>query len=956
MTLRTDQGTSLSAPEAIQQATEHYQAGRLSQAEALCQKLLLVVPNHAEALHLHAQICRQLDDKVRNAVKNFQITPSPATLDTLRALRRETLSILQQQSNDSLTALWASPFRDTHKLLMNSGLRNHLRTADEDTILEELRVDLAARQGDPAKPARLLTVMLLCHSCELPPPENLLTIPEWLREVYVDFLLEMPALHNRVGDADIYIDYLFRLVEVFHKAGISRHGIVDDPVVRELTYLFTIKANFLQTYFNTRNLRNLYAQRGDLISAALITAGNKTLTVLPPRIHPQGKIRLGIYAEHFHPKTETYFTLSHFEHLDRARFDITLYTERSTGHPLEQHCIAHADRFVVLPQTDIAGKVDRIRADDLDMLLISTNMTTVASTAAQLGTHRIARIQVASVSSPVTTGCRHVDVMLSAEWNEPEKDAADHYTEHLYLMPGSVNYYAYQYDKDPATVNVSRAKLGITDEQIAFFSGANFFKILPELSQAWVKIMASVPNSVLILMPFNPYWGQYQAMPFVERIKRQMSESGVDVSRLRVINSVPTRADVHKLLALTDIYLDAYPFAGACSMLDPIIVGIPAVARRGPVGRSNHAASLLRMIGLDELVADSEQQFIAAAVSMAKDRPQRQRIRERLLALKNAPIPPYFDIQVFSTRVGTALQDLYERYTALYRGLVNMSDTALRQQLQDLANSVVGTNFELNTLTDMGIIHALIEPFFRHHHGGHHHHMVDVGACYGHMAAPFLAAGWSADLFEPDPGARQMLEKNLSSFGQRCRVFAAAISNAATDKVVFHKSISHGLSGLGDSPFGSTESVIEVQNMRLADFYRLQGVKTVDFLKIDAEGYDFDALESHDFTVMQPRLILIEYGTHFPRQTLASINQVIARMADAGYGAITFNYTDDGNFKKGKWIYRLVDIFVDCSIPQERSGAFGNIVFYRAEDKDFLLTLYALLDSCRPRSEAWRNH
>jgi hypothetical protein len=178
MNFGNDQGSSLPTPEAMQLALEHYQAGRLSQAEALCQKLLLAAPTHTKALRLHEQICQQLDDKVRNAVKNFQITPSPANIDSLRDLRRETLFILQQQSNASLAALWISPFRDTHKLLMKSGLRNYLRTADEDTILDGLRADLATLHGGPAEPARLLTVMLLCHSCELPPPENLLTVPE----------------------------------------------------------------------------------------------------------------------------------------------------------------------------------------------------------------------------------------------------------------------------------------------------------------------------------------------------------------------------------------------------------------------------------------------------------------------------------------------------------------------------------------------------------------------------------------------------------------------------------------------------------------------------------------------------------------------------------------------------------------------------------------------------------
>lgn len=942
-------------PKALESALKHLQEGRLPQADELCRKFLLKRPDDLDALRLRDQIIRTLCTKTDEAVKAFQTANNGVTLESLRGIRKEWLSFLKSQTADSLASLWPTPFREAHKSLMKSGLRDHLHTPDEDAALKKWGYELAAQGKKIARPASLLSAMLLYRSYELPLPENLSAIPEWLREAYVDFLVERPAVFNREGESDEYLEYLTCLIETFHRIGISQHGISDDPVSRTLTYLCTAKGAYIQTYFNTRNLRHLFTMRGDLISAALISSGHHLLPVLPPREKPAPRTRLGILTEHLLAQTETYFTLSHFEHLDRSRFHITLYVNGSYGKPLERQCIALADDFVVLPQGDLNSKASRIRSDDLDILLISTNMTATVNVPAMLGAHRLARIQVASVSTPVTTGARHMDVMLSAEWNEPEPDAADHYTEHLHLMPGSVNYYAFQYDKDPASLNITRASLGLTEEQIVFFSGLNYYKILPELSRSWIRILAEVPDSALILMPFNSNWdSHYQGTPFFQRIRRQMSELSIDPNRLRIADPVPTRADLHRVIALADIYLDGYPFAGACSMLDPIIVGVPAVTRRGPVGRSNHAASLSRMIGMPELITDSEEEYIVTAVSLANDPARRTRIRDHLLELKNAPTPPYFDTRTFSMRVGAALEQLNACYERRYHELRALDSTALDGRLQTLANSVVGVNFELNTLTDIGLVRALIEPYFRAHHPGRQLHMVDVGACYGEMAAPLLAAGWSADLFEPDPGARQMLEKNLGRFGTNCRIFASAVSNDPAASVTFHKSRDHGLSGLGDSPFGPTDNLIEVPNVRLADFYPRHGITHVDLLKIDAEGYDFDVLASQDFSRLRPSLILTEYGTHFERQTLAVVNTAIRRMGDEGYGAIVFNYTDDGNFEKGRWLYRLIDIFVNTPIPEERESAFGNILFYRREEREFPLTLYALLENCLPRAEAWR--
>ena len=930
-------------------ASECQGAGRFAQAALMCHEALRAIPNDSEAIRILAA----MRDAAKSAVERFRSSGDAASIVALRHIRGEMISLLQTLPAEDLEAWWPRFLVEAHTAIKESGVQDLPKEANDASALNTLRSELLSMEDDAQYPSRLLAGMLLCQNFEMPIPGDVANIPDWLKERYCAFLLETPQVFIHEGDAAAYATYLSKIVELFHQKCINERGIDDSPVTRALTNFFAGRANFVQVYFNTGNLRGVYQKRADLITAALIDSGALTLTAFPPRRSSHGKIRLGIFAQHFSAQTETYFTLSHFDFIDRSRFDLTLYAMTATGHALEKHCIERVDRFKVLTGSDLQAQVKQIRSDDLDILLIGTNMTAVTNSATLLGSHRLARIQIASVSSPVTTGLRHMDIMLSALWNEPKADAKEHYTEQLWLMPGAINYYAYQYDLEPATVNFCRQDLGIPKETLVFFSGANFFKIIPELSQAWAKILAEVPDSVLLLMPFNPNWSnRYKAQPFVTRLTSQMQKLNVDPSRLRIVNPRPTRADVHKVLAAADVYLDAYPFAGACSLLDPIIVGVPPIVRSGPVGRSNHGAALMQMIGLNGLVCDSDESYITSAIEMASNSAKRQQVRTTLNALQDSQPPRYFDTHGFSAKVGDALASLHEQYLGRYRALEESNPVALHRELQRLADSVAGRNIELNTLTDIGIVKILIEPLFRAQQGERPFHMIDVGACYGSMATPLLASGWSADLFEPDPDARKILEGNVYQYKPRCRVLASAVSNGPEREVSFHKSRSNGLSGLGDSPFGPTEAIIKVPCVRLADFYIEQGVTHVDFIKIDAEGYDFDVLESHDFASRQPRIVLVEYGTHFPRQSLDHINQAITRMSLTGYGSVTFNYNDDGNFNKGKWNYRLTDIFINQSVPDLGRLSFGNILFYRAGDTDFLLTLHALLDVCRPRSEA----
>jgi FkbM family methyltransferase len=902
--------------------------------------------------------CRAFSDQLFATVKKdcdaFGRAPGSETAARLQHVRLQFAVALATLEPGFLSAGWHL-LAHVHASLMDSGVRDLTRTPDEDRVLESLKALLASSPAQRVAPEPLVAAMLLARNFELLVLADIEQLPDWLRPIYLRVLLESPQVFNQIGEAERYVDFLERATELVHRRFVRTPDANANTVTRELVELYVSRANLTQAYFSPRNLRPLYQQRGEIISAFLVARGVQTLSAFPPVPENTGrKIKLGIFAHRFSPCTETYFTLSHFEHLDRERFDVTLYTLAASEHPLEKYCVARADRMVVLHPTDLMNQIQRIRDDRLDILLISTNMTTHTITSTLLGSVRVARIQVASVSSPVTTGARHTDVLLSARWNEPAADAREHYTEHLELLPGSINYYAYHHDHDPVTIDVNRERLGIPAGATVFFSGANFFKILPELTEAWAQILAAVPDSILLLMPFNPNWGlNYQRLPFLTRIQQQMRARGVASDRVRVIDTVPTRADVHRVIGLADVYLDAYPFAGACSMLDSILVGVPAVVRRGGVGRSNHGTALLRMVGLEELSCETESEYVAKAVALAKDPAERVRIREHLRRLAGEAVPVYYDTALFSSRVGAALEGLYGKSYARYAAL-GCDGAALRRSLQDTASRVIGRNVEINALTDIGIVQLLVEPYFSSQPVDRPRRLVDVGACHGVMSQPLLARGWHADLLEPDPAARQTLERNLAAYAAQARIHALAAGRQSAESVEFHQAAVQGLSGLSDSPFGATTSVLQVPCVTLRDFCEQRALDVVDFLKIDAEGYDFDVLESLGFERVRPELILVEYGTHFARQTLDVINRAIADMAARGYGAVVFTYADDGNFKRSIWKYRLTGLYIDQSVAAAQGDeAFGNILFYPRDDSRLLLMLQSLLDGCDQPREIW---
>ena len=157
-------------------------------------------------------------------------------------------------------------------------------------------------------------------------------------------------------------------------------------------------------------MKNIYVKRAEIIEHYLKLNGQEIDYDFTDRPNNRKKIRLGILATHFTPGTETFAYLPVYEYLSRD-FEVILYSLKETGHRLEQYCQLSANAFKLLPQ-ELSAQVNIIRADDVDILFIATNVTAVTNQICLLAIHRLARIQVTSGGSVVTTGMRNMDYYI----------------------------------------------------------------------------------------------------------------------------------------------------------------------------------------------------------------------------------------------------------------------------------------------------------------------------------------------------------------------------------------------------------------------------------------------------------------------------------------------------------------------------------------------------------------
>lgn len=861
---------------------------------------------------------------------------SVAAIEALAVRRRDLATALLSAGDDAAAVAACLP--DAEDLGV-SGLPYQARAGDEG-LLARIGEQLA---GERPPANAVMAAMTLAPAHHFPAPRDLKILPESLQLPYARYITASPAMFERAGEADQFGRHRLQAMERLH-AAVFRDRL---PLAGKIAEIGAGASN-LMLYFNGLNLRPYFRRRAELLEWHLGEL-HFSLHHLPP-LAAHARTRVGILHGGLEPGTETYYLLGHLA----ARLpglEVILYLERDPAGPLAPEFARRVDRISALPN-DLAAAAAQIRADELDVLLISRNITAVESAAAKLAAHRLARVQVIGTASPVTSGLSSADFFMSGEMNDPDADAQDHYEENLARLPGLVTAYAYGFDRDPPTRSFSRADFGISGAEVIFFSAANCFKIIPEVLITWMRILAAAPGSRLVLIPYNPNWfDSYATSLFQRRIARQCAECGVAADRITVLDAVPSRADLHAVLAIADIYLDSFPFAGACSLVDPLQVGLPIVAMDGGAFRSSVAAAILKATGLDHMVCADVESYVARACALAGDTALRRRERDEVKRLDPSLLPCTWTAplaQAFGEFVQAAAAAWSERADMLRI----LPPRDLLDRIRDLAGELRRSrNAGYRRLTDLALITQCLYPYLQtlKAEGVPAGRIVDVGACLGEASMPYLRGGWRVDMFEPDPECRQPLAGLCVAFPQ-AKHFPVAVTGAPAGPLTFHKR-SLGLSGLGASPYAAGGKEVTVPSTTLSEVYgptRLQA----DLLKIDAEGFDLEILAGADIKSLAPKAVMIEFGTAFARQTPAAIQAAIDRMRGEGYGVAVFSNRQLEGFGVSNWSCEL-DSLVFGNV-ETSEGASGNMIFFREDDTTFLTCLLLLLESFQPaRRRRW---
>ncbi len=542
----------------------------------------------------------------------------------LRELRLNLAEVCLEGRVERIAALCRNPAGDALMTMINSGVRHLAMTKADQAVAERCHRILSVEHDIARKVAAYLALSLFSFPHGIERAFDLVDVPTPLLTTVVKVLLSVPMFFTRDGARRRALAHVEAAVQEIHKAA----TVIDEPEFRhEILNGFMDGYAITAIYAEDVPLRSLAQRRADLIRMYLEINNLARDIQPPPRAAGDTTVRLGLLC----PGTvsETAAVRGHLVGLDRNIFEIIAFVPDEAATSVSAGFQDIADDFIALPVGDIAQAAEIIAGEHLDILMMGANATnTCRFPWTLLIAQRLAHLQVAMHSSSLTTGFPSVDIYLNGTLNEPA-DAQDDYTEELVLTPGSSNHYVFPGNKlEPA--RLTREQIGVPDAALLLASGANFFKIGPDLINAWARILENVPTAHLLMYPFNPNWTTHYPHKegFLRFVQDRFAERGVGIDRLHVLEAQHNRAPILGVLGLADLYLDSFPYSGAVSLMDPLSMGCPPVVREGHTARCRQSAALLREIGLDVLVTRSMDDYVTVSTRLLQDHSLRREIGE----------------------------------------------------------------------------------------------------------------------------------------------------------------------------------------------------------------------------------------------------------------------------------------------------------------------------------------
>jgi predicted O-linked N-acetylglucosamine transferase (SPINDLY family) len=303
--------------------------------------------------------------------------------------------------------------------------------------------------------------------------------------------------------------------------------------------------------------------------------------------------------------------------LPRRDFELFAWNLSPLKDEVTRDLAASIEHFSDAAAADVRTAAAAIRDAALDVLVhLDVGLD---GRSQMLAAMRLAPVQCAAYGHPATTGLSSIDFFLSGDAMEPV-GAAAHYRERLVRLPG---------------IGVLPAPPGVADMEVRLDGSGrplllclqSVIKLIPRFDRVLADVAAATMGTIVLFEDVPELRRRLCA-----RLARSFSARGLDVGAH--VSVLPRQRHARYLgaIAAADVVLDSPHFSGGSTSLDALGLGTPVVTWPGCWMRGRQTAGMLRVLGVEELIAANDEDYVRIVAELCADAARREALCTRLRA------------------------------------------------------------------------------------------------------------------------------------------------------------------------------------------------------------------------------------------------------------------------------------------------------------------------------------
>ena len=357
---------------------------------------------------------------------------------------------------------------------------------------------------------------------------------------------------------------------------------------------------------------------------------------------PERRLRIGYVSPDFREHPVARFMLPLLREHDRRQVEVFAYSDVAAPDPVTDIVRRHVDQWRDVATVGDEALGEAIRADGIDILV---------DLAAHSGHNRMltfarkpAPVAITYLAYCSTTGVDAIDYRITDRFLDPPGEEG-HYTETSLHLPHCY----WCYSAPPLGRPTAERRAGPP----TFGCLNNYAKLSDVTLALWTRLLRRVPEAELLLYA--------RTAAHRERVHRALRAAGVDESRATFVGrqSLALYLETYRDI---DVALDPYPYGGGTTSCDALWMGVPVVSLAGRTAVSRAGSTLLSNIGLERLVATTEEQYVERAAELIRDQGRLAELRRQLRhSLESSPV---MDAARFARDFEAALRSAWRAWCA----------------------------------------------------------------------------------------------------------------------------------------------------------------------------------------------------------------------------------------------------------------------------------------------------